>query len=345
MLTIQAVHVLFDPGDTLLVETPMYPGVLPESIVTRVSVVPVGMDSEGISAHELDDTLRHWHTDERTKHLRFPKAVYTVPTGSNPAGTTASEQRKRDMLAVVRRHKVLLLEDDPYYFLSFEGLGSDPVTRPRPQSYFALEHEDAEMHGYGYVLRFESFSKILSAGMRAGFAVGPPVIVDALQSATATTNLHTSGPPQALIAALLQHWSRPGFLRHVDSVAMLYKQRRDAFEARAQATLGQRSFQPLATWITPVAGMFFWLKLHLPPTPEAPEGDSGRLISEKAIAYNVLVMPGGSFFPDGRPTPYLRASYSTVSEDEMGEALRRLRQVIEAAWREAGYAEIPPMQA
>ena len=83
--------------------------------------------------------------------------LYTVPAGSNPAGTTASADRKRAVLALVRRYGMLLFEDDPYYYLTFDGIDGDAVTRPRVPSYFALEREGEE---YGNVVRFESLSKV-----------------------------------------------------------------------------------------------------------------------------------------------------------------------------------------
>jgi tryptophan aminotransferase len=108
----------------------------------------------------LRSILASWHTSPATRSHPFPKFVYTTPTGANPAGTTASEQRKREVLAVVREYGVLLLEDDPYIFLGFEGLGEDPVTRDRGRSYFSLETDGREQAGDGFVARFDSFSKV-----------------------------------------------------------------------------------------------------------------------------------------------------------------------------------------
>ena len=80
----------------------------------------ISTDEQGLSAQALRDTLKNWHTSDTTKELRFPKALYTVPTGANPAGTTASTERKREILAIAREYGLLVLEDDPYYFLTLE---------------------------------------------------------------------------------------------------------------------------------------------------------------------------------------------------------------------------------
>ena len=182
-------------------------------------------DSEGVEPSALDALLSNWHTSPSTASARFPKFLYTTPTGANPSGTSASDARKRDILAIVRKHNLLLLEDDPYYFLSFQGLtaGADAVTRPRGKSYFSLEAEDDYAGGVGRVVRFDSFSKILSAGLRLGFVTGPKEVLDAIDLDTSSRNLQTSGTSQAIAYALLNKWGIDGFLRHADNVARFYQ--------------------------------------------------------------------------------------------------------------------------
>lgn len=321
----------------------MYPGLLPDLGSRGIHIVNVETDREGLSATYLAQILDGWNQNAQTKRLRFPKAVYTVPTGGNPSGTTASTERKREILRLARRHGFLILEDDPYYYLSFEGLDEDPGTRTRSPSYFALEKEDTDPWGYGYVLRFESFSKILSAGMRLGFLAGPSPIIQAVSGYMASSSIHASSPVQAVAALLLKHWGVSGFLAHVDDVARLYLHRRDVFESKLHLVLGNGSDQPLASWVTPVAGMFFWVKLHLPPEADAPEGNSSQVIKKNAVKNNVLAVPGESFYADGRITPYVRLSFSVIAEEDMQEGIQRLRKAIEEAWKEHGYSTIPSM--
>ncbi|WFC99755.1 tryptophan transaminase [Malassezia yamatoensis] len=337
----KAISILFDPEDTVLVESPVYPGVLPELVTHKVQVCGVESDHQGLSAKALRETLQNWNTSEKTKHLRYPKAVYTVPTGANPAGTTASTERKREILAIAREFSILVLEDDPYYFVSFENLTEDASNQERALSYFELENEQGSELGYGYVLRFESFSKILSAGIRLGFACGPKPLINAMVALTASTNLHASGASQAIVGELIHYWGVDGFLRHVANVAKMYMERRDMFGRQLDRILGAESEKPLATYVTPVAGMFYWIKLHLPPTPDAPEGDSYQVISQKALEFGVLAMPGAAFFADKRKTPYVRASFSLIEPDEANEALLRLRQAVLSAWEDAGYETVP----
>ncbi|KIS70639.1 tryptophan amino transferase (transaminase) [Mycosarcoma maydis] len=325
---------LLNPGDVILVESPAYTGILPSLVMIKANIVPVTSDDQGMMSSRLAEILANWETDPQTASLARPKCLYTTPTGANPAGTTASDERKRQILALARQYDFLVLEDDPYYYLHFEGLDQDAVTRPRCRSYWSLEEEHRERWGTGRVIRFESFSKILAAGLRLGFATGPNEILDAVDANTAMSNLQPSGLAGVVAYTLLNYWGIPGFLRHVDNVARYYAKRRDNFEAKANKVLGAAG---VAQWVTPVAGMFLWLRLNLPPTGQGEsEGDSFALISDKAKAAGVLAVPGVAFIPDGSKSCYVRTSFSIIAEDDVEEAFNRLRNVVLDAWKDAG---------
>lgn len=160
-LLTKSFEALLNAGDTILCESPAYAGILPSLASIHAEVVAVDSDAEGVSATHLSSLLSNWYSDPSTATKPFPKALYTTPTGANPSGTTSSEQRKREIIALSRQFNILILEDDPYFFLNFQGLGEDPVTRERPLSYFALDGEDVEKAGgAGRVLRYDSFSKV-----------------------------------------------------------------------------------------------------------------------------------------------------------------------------------------
>lgn len=248
---------------------------------------------------------------------------------------TASTQRRIEVLKTARKHGILILEDDPYFYLYF---GS----RPRPPSYFALE---AQLGGtVGNVLRFDSFSKILSAGMRIGCVTGPEPLLRAIDMHTATANLQVSSLTQAIVHSLLSSWGYDNFKKHTEGVSALYLRKRDIFEAAMKKHL-----KGLAEWVTPEAGMFFWwvvdvflffnlraydtarFKLLIPATNDAPDGDSEALIRSKALENGVLALPGTVFYPNGTKTPYVRASFSLLEEKDVDEALRRLSMVVRQA--------------
>lgn len=319
---------LFDPDvDSFLVEAPAFAGIFPALSTLRVNLVPVDTDDEGVSPTSLAEILAQWPADKKK-----PKALYTTPIGANPSGTTSSDGRMREVLAVCRQHNVLILEDDPYYYLAFEGLGQDPATRQRPHSYFSMEAQDGGPKGL--VLRFDSFSKVLSGGMRLGYMTGHPAFVDAVDKSSSNLNLQSSGITQAVALAALEHWQLPGFLAHADRVASFYKARRDKFEGAVRRILGGNDGEKpsVAEWVTPKAGMFLWLKLKLPE--DVP--DSFDVISNEAKEAGVLAVPGRAFMPKGDASVYVRTSFSLLPEADFDEACHRLRKVVEDLWSQRG---------
>ncbi|KAG5335332.1 hypothetical protein C0989_001418 [Termitomyces sp. Mn162] len=283
-LIYKAVAALVNPGDPVLVESPVYASILEEW--------PVGKPK--------------------------PRVLYTVPAwqyGCNPTGMTATLERRKEVLALSREHDFIILEDDPYYYLYYG-------TAPRYPSYFNLEMEEPQT---GRVLRFDSLSKILSAGIRIGFASGPKPLLDAINKHTATSNLQTASLTQVIVYKLLETWGYDTFIQHTKKVSNFYREKRDVFEAAMKKHL-----TGLAEWVAPEAGMFFWFKLLLTDDPSV-EGDSQALIAEKAVKSGVLALPGTAFLPNDRKTAYVRAAFSLLSEEDVNEALRRLSKVIKDA--------------
>ncbi|WWC91053.1 uncharacterized protein L201_005994 [Kwoniella dendrophila CBS 6074] len=285
----KAFHTLLNPGDPVLLETPIYAGVLPPLRILNSEMIEVDVDDQGLSAKNLERILSTWPADKKR-----PRVLYTSPTGSNPSGCSAPRERKLEVLEVCKKYNVFIFEDDPYYYLATELI----------PSYLELETE--VYPEAGHVIRFDSFSKLLSAGLRLGFATGPKEITQAIDVLTAGANLHTSGVSQAVALRLMQHWGTEGFLAHGRAVAKLYADRRAEFEAVAHKHL-----DGLATWVSPVAGMFLWLDL----TP-AGINDSYDLIRHEALAKGVLGVPGIAFFPSGRKSPNVRLSFSIVDLDQ-----------------------------
>ncbi|KIJ51492.1 hypothetical protein M422DRAFT_224146 [Sphaerobolus stellatus SS14] len=311
-LLYKAFHCLVNDGDPILIESPVYAGVLPIFQSLHCKLVEIETDAEGIRADSLRTILTNWPKDKSK-----PRVLYTVPYGCNPTGMTASTARRTEVLKLAREHNILILEDDPYFYLYF---GSNS----RPPSYFALE---AQLGGtVGNVLRFDSVSKILSAGIRVGFVTGPEPLLRAIDMHTATANLQVSSLTQIIVYNLLASWGYEGFKKHTEQVSEIYLARRDAFE-----TAMKKHLTGLAEWVAPEAGMFFWFKLLIPSSEGAPEGDSEELIRTKALENGVLALPGTAFIPNDRKTAYVRASFSLLEEKDVNEALRRLAEVVKQA--------------
>ncbi|KAG8863092.1 hypothetical protein FRB96_009272 [Tulasnella sp. 330] len=268
-------------------------------------------DAHGVRSSDLRTMLEDWPVGKP-----IPRTMYTVPYGCNPTGTTATLERRVELLALARKYDFLILEDDPYFYLYYGDA-------ERPASYFHLEAQDPS-EPVGHVLRFDSLSKILSAGMRLGFVCGPEPIIDAIMLHTSSANLQVSSTTQAIGFALLETLGYDGFERHTQGVSQYYRERRDVFEKAMRRHFGDG----LAEWATPEAGMFVWFKLNLRSSNGSEEGDSNALIAQRAVAKGVLAIPGTSFFPNGRTSAYVRASFSTIALDDVDEALRRLAEVV-----------------
>ncbi|KAI0775155.1 PLP-dependent transferase [Trametes elegans] len=304
-LIYKAVNALVNPGDVALIEAPVYAGVIPIFHQTGCEMIEVNTDEHGTDTKGLRELLENW-----PKSKPKPKVLYTVPYGCNPTGVTTTLERRLEVLELARTHNFLILEDDPYYYLYFGSA-------PRPPSYFTLEKDQPEV---GRVVRFDSLSKVLSSGMRIGFISAPQVIVDAVILHTMTSNLQPPTLTQVLALRLLKEWGFERLRAHVDRVAQFYRAKRDVFER-----LMRKHLQGLAEWNTPEAGMFFWFKLAL---EEGDGGDSEAVIRTEALEKGVLALPGTVFHPSGRKTTYVRASFSLLPEDQVDEALRRLKEVI-----------------
>ncbi|KAI0695366.1 PLP-dependent transferase [Cytidiella melzeri] len=305
-LIYKAVLALINPGDPVLVESPVYAGVLPMFSSLHCDMIEVATDDKGISSQSLRTILENWPASKPK-----PKALYTVPYGCNPTGMTAVLERRREVLQLAQEHNFLILEDDPYYFLYY-GIA------PRSPSYFALE---LELPQVGRVVRFDSLSKILSAGIRIGFMSGPEPLMQAIDMHTGTSLLQTSSLTQSITFSILNAWGYDGFKTHTHAVSQFYREKRDVFE-----TAMRKHLAGLAEWTSPEAGMFFWFKLLI--GTDSDEGDSQSIIRDKAVERGVLALPGTAFLPDGRTTAYVRASFSLLAPEEVDEAMKRLKEVI-----------------
>lgn len=169
----------------------------------------------------------------------------------------------------------------------------------------------------GRVIRADSFSKVLSSGLRIGFITGPKPLIERIVLHIQVSTMQTSTFAQLLVSHLLYQWGEEGFLAHVDRVIDFYREQRDALLAAADKWLSG-----LAEWHVPTAGMFLWVKIkgiH----------DVRKLIEEKAFKKEIFMLPGCGFYLDSSaPCPYFRASFSSASPEQMDLAFQRLAQLI-----------------
>lgn len=296
---------MINDGDSILIENPTYTGCLSFLKTLQCDLADVTTDAYGIVPESLEYMLANWPESNPSgkKDQARPRCLYTIPSGGNPTGATATLERKQAVYNICHKYDVLILEDDAYYYLQY---GSERIP-----SYLSLDVD-------GRVLRCDSMSKILSAGLRIGWISGPKPLLDCINMHTMVTNLQPSGVPQVMAYQLLEKWGHDGFFNHVDEVAAFYRQKRDEF-----VECLDRRMKGRAEWVVPNAGMFVWLRLLGGIT------DSCDLVMKKALKENVLAIPGVAFMPQGEKTEYVRVSFSNVTKENMDEALRRLASVVD----------------
>jgi 2-aminoadipate transaminase len=286
---------LIDPDAPVIVEEPTYLGALQAWRPYRPRFITLPIDEEGLDVAALAQALE--------QGLR-PRFLYLVSCFQNPTGITPSPERKRALLEVAAAHQLPIVEDDPYGELFYEGT--------RPPILAAL---DVEMHGrLRHVVYLSTFSKLLSPGMRVGWAVLPEELVDKFAHAKQGMDLHTSSLGQAIAYEAC----RDGLLtRHIPTIRATYHRRRDTMlDALA------RHMPSGVTWTHPDGGMFVWLTL--------PTGLDSTTLLQASLEQKVAFVPGASFYANGGGANTMRLNFSHSAPDRLEEGVARLGQAIRA---------------
>ncbi len=307
---------LIDPGDVVIAEGPTYPGAVPVFSSYQADVVQVDMDSDGMRIDLLEETL-----DRLDREGRRPKFVYTVPSFQNPAGVTMSQARRRRLVEVAHERELLVLEDNPYGLLRYEGEAPTPLL---------------SLDGGVYVMYLGTFSKILSPGIRLGWVVAPPPVLEKINLGKQAADLCTSTLSQLMVQAYFAegHWRD-----YVESLTEIYRSRRDTMlDALAD------HFPPQAEWTRPSGGLFIWATL--------PDFIDTTDLLARALRDNVAFVPGEAAFLDGRGTNAMRLNYSGSDEDAIREGIRRIGEVVTEQVQLYGTltgeheaVELPPVEA
>jgi 2-aminoadipate transaminase len=278
------------PGRRVLVEEPTYDRPLKILRELGAEAVPVPMDEDGLDPEALERALDGGAP---------PAFLYTIPTFQNPSGRTLSLERRRRIVELAAERDLLVLEDDPYGLVRYEG-------EPLPSLF--------ELDGGNRVLYSSSFSKTVAPGLRVGYFILSADLqrdVEAVATATYIT-------PVLLSQATVHEFLRRGrFEPNLERVRSLLGQRRDAMLSALE-----RELADAATWSRPQGGYFVWLEL-----PD--EVDSGELLA-RAEAAELTFVKGADF---GGPPSSARLAFSFVSPSEIEEGVARLAALLPAAAR------------
>lgn len=286
---------LLDPGDVVLVEVPSYSGGMRSIRAAGGEVIGVATDEQGLIPEALEETVKRLQAEGRRV-----KALYTIPTFQNPTGCTIPLERRKRIAAILDESAVLIVEDDAYGDLRYEG--------ERVPSFLAITQ------GQG-ALRLGSFSKTLATGLRIGYVAGRQDFVDAV------TRIRYDLGLSPWLQRLVFEYAATGELeRHIEQVIPLYREKRD----RMLASLAERC-SLLATWSKPEGGFYIWLKLA--------DDIDGTRVPAALTGEGVIAFPGANFFPDRSGTQYVRLCFSTAALEEIDEGVRRLGRALEKCRR------------
>jgi 2-aminoadipate transaminase len=289
-----SIEAFVNPGDTVLVEGPTYPGAVPVLTQKEARVVHVPMDDDGLRIDLLEETLDRLAREGRPR----PKLLYTIPNFHNPGGVTMSLERRQQLIRLSRERELLIVEDNPYGQIRFEG---DPLPT-------LLELDE----GAGWVIYLSTFSKILFPGARAGWVVAPPAVLRKMNLGKQAADLCSSTLTQLFIVEYLR---RHDWRDHVARLNEIYRRRRDAMLRALEEEMPAD-----ASWTRPRGGLFVWATL---PSYI----DSSNLLAH-ALEREVAFVPGRAAFLDGRGQNSLRLNFSGVDEPRISEGVRRLGQAV-----------------
>src|SRR6478609_1784214 len=291
---------LVDPGDVFIAEAPTYPGAVPAFSAYQADVVQIAMDDDGMRVDELEATLDRLAAEGRT-----PKFIYTIPNFQNPGGVTMSLARRRRLIGVAHERELLILEDNPYGLLRYEG-------EPLP----TLHSLDSEVAGAGgsadLVIYLGTFSKILSPGLRLGWAVAPRPVLEKLNLGAQESTLCPSPFTQMFVSAYFDSGDWTGYMERLRTV---YRARRDVLLSALDEQMPAG-----ATWTRPQGGLFVWATL--------PDFLDTTDLLARALSRNVAFVPGRAAYLDGRGGSSMRLNFSSVDDDTIREGVRRIGGVI-----------------
>jgi len=283
---------LVDPGDPVICEAPTYPGAVPVFCSYQADVTQIECDEDGMRVDELEEVLGGLERSGRR-----PKFIYSVPSFQNPAGVTLSFERRRRLVELAREHEVLVVEDNPYGLLRYGG-------EPLPPLY--------QLDGGDYVIYLGTFSKILSPGIRLGWAVAPPPVMEKVVLGKQASDLCTSTLTQYFVR---EYFAEGRWREYIASLVEIYRHRRDVMLESLE-----KHFPPQATWTHPEGGLFVWATL-----PDYIDTDD---LLAKALREDVAFVPGHAAYVDGRGRSSMRLNFSGVTEEEIREGVRRIGRVV-----------------
>ena len=285
-------QIFINPGDVVLAEAPSYVGALGTFRAYQANVVHVPMDAEGLVPEELVRVI-----DELEAEGRPIKFLYTIPNFHNPGGVCLSAERRPRIAEICQRRHILVVEDNPYGLLGFDG---DPI--PAIQSI----NPDG-------VVYLGSFSKTFAPGYRVGWALAPTAVAARLILANENALLCPSTFAQLSINEYLRTYD---WYQQVKEYREMYRERGCAMQAALE------EYMPMCSWNSPEGGFYTWVRL--------PEGLDAQAMLPRAVTNLVAYVSGTAFYADGQGRDHMRLSFCYPTPERIREGVQRLARVVRA---------------
>lgn len=279
---------LVNPQDKVVVERPTYLTAIQIFRSYEACFLVTPYNQQGVDVPALEALIEQ----------EQPKVVYLVPTFQNPSGQTLPLENRRDLADMLTRHQVVLLEDDPYADLRYSG-------EPLP----AIMGMDQT----GQAIYLGSFSKIISPGLRVGFAVATGELFDKLVIGKQVTDINTSNLSQALV---YEFCSRGYLEPHIGKISSMYKEKCRKMQAAIKQYMPNN-----IQWTVPEGGLFIW--------GELPADIDSKAVMQEAVKHKVAFIPGESFFADGTGQNTMRLNFSNAALADIEIGIMRLAGVLQ----------------
>ena len=283
--------IFVDPGDLVVVESPTYTNGSATALSYGATLMEIPVDDDGLDVDALEERV--------AAAGRTPKAIYTIPTFQNPSGVTLSLERRHRLLELARAWGSMVIDDDPYGLLRFEG---EPLSTLRELA-----------AGDPLVFSVRTFSKIVAPGLRVGWVDTAPELQQLLINAKQAMDTCTNLPAQRLLTGFL---TGGHLANHLEVQRAEYKRRKEAMHAALSEHFGD-----IARWTDPEGGFFLWVTLD--------NGVDTTELFERALAGGVAFIPGSAFSPTGRFTDALRLCFASTPPDRIHEGVTRLRRAVD----------------
>lgn len=298
-----AFKLFVSPGDLVVIETPTYTNGYATALSYGAQVLPVPVDGAGMVVEALPELV------ERAG--RTPRAIYTIPTFQNPTGVTLTRRRRELLLELAERWGSVIIDDDPYGLLRFDGEHVPGFAELSP--------------GHPLLFQVRTLSKVVAPGLRVGWIDVDPEVRRLAINAKQAMDTCTSVPVQTAVAEYL---GSGGLETHIGEIRGIYRDRKNAMRFALARHFGDRA---VAT--DPEGGFFLWLTLA-----EDAAGLDTEALFPAALNDGVAYIPGPAFTTDGSLNNALRLCFATSSPDRIDEGVRRLATTVQRAIDQGGAA-------